>query len=85
MVNETEFEAAETEQAEEPVEATEPADAAEAAEAAAPADASTDAPTLAADGKPLIVSLAELTPEERHRATARLVFLAPDVPPVQPR
>lgn len=42
-------------------------------------------PEAAPDGRPLVVSLAELTPEERFRATARLVFLAPDVPPVQPR
>lgn len=47
-------------------------------------EASAD-PVLGSDGKPLVVSLAELSPEERHRATARLVFLAPDVPPVQPR
>jgi len=33
----------------------------------------------------LILPLADMTPEERFRATARLIFLAPDVPPVQPR
>ncbi len=33
----------------------------------------------------LVLPLAEMTPEERFRATARLIFLAPDVPPVQPR
>lgn len=33
----------------------------------------------------LILPLSEMTPEERFRATARLIFLAPDVPPVQPR
>lgn len=42
-------------------------------------------PPATPDGEPLVISLAELTPEERFRATARLVFLAPDVPPVQPR
>ncbi|MFT4232362.1 MAG: Rne/Rng family ribonuclease [Leucobacter sp.] len=31
------------------------------------------------------VPFAEMTPEERFRATTRLIFLAPDVPPVQPR
>ncbi len=42
----------------------------------------------AAEAKPelqLILPLAEMSPAERHRATARLIFLAPDVPPVQPR
>ena len=33
----------------------------------------------------LVLPLADMTPEERFRATARLIFLAPDVPPVQPR
>lgn len=33
----------------------------------------------------LLLPLADMTPEERFRATARLIFLAPDVPPVQPR
>ncbi|PRI11742.1 Rne/Rng family ribonuclease [Leucobacter massiliensis] len=31
------------------------------------------------------IPFAEMTPEERFRATTRLIFLAPDVPPVQPR
>ncbi|MBN9612608.1 MAG: Rne/Rng family ribonuclease [Actinobacteria bacterium] len=56
------------------------------AEAEADAEAVAEAgPQLATDGRPLVVSLAELTPEERFRATSRLVFLAPDVPPVLPR
>lgn len=33
----------------------------------------------------LVLPLADMTPEERFRATTRLIFLAPDVPPVQPR
>ncbi|WP_429953103.1 Rne/Rng family ribonuclease [Leucobacter rhizosphaerae] len=33
----------------------------------------------------LVLPLAEMTPEERFRATTRLIFLAPDVPPIQPR
>lgn len=33
----------------------------------------------------LVLPLSEMTPEERFRATTRLIFLAPDVPPVQPR
>uniref|UniRef100_UPI003A871EE0 Rne/Rng family ribonuclease n=1 Tax=Leucobacter sp. BZR 635 TaxID=3378705 RepID=UPI003A871EE0 len=37
-----------------------------------------------ADGLPLVLPLGEMTPEERFRATTRLIFLAPDVPPVQP-
>ncbi|GAA1321106.1 Rne/Rng family ribonuclease [Leucobacter albus] len=36
------------------------------------------------DGLPLVLPLAEMSPEERFRATTRLIFLAPDVPPVQP-
>lgn len=31
------------------------------------------------------VPFAEMTPEERFRATTRLIFLAPDVPPIPPR
>ena len=30
----------------------------------------------------LVLPLADMTPEERFRATARLIFLAPDVPPM---
>ncbi len=38
------------------------------------------------EAKPvLVLPLADMTPEERFRATTRLIFLAPDVPPVQPR
>ncbi len=37
------------------------------------------------DGLPLVLPLAEMSPEQRFRATTRLIFLAPDVPPVQPR
>ncbi|MCS3428531.1 Rne/Rng family ribonuclease [Leucobacter aridicollis] len=37
-----------------------------------------------ADGLPLVLPLAEMSPEDRFRATTRLIFLAPDVPPVQP-
>ena len=33
----------------------------------------------------LVLPLAEMTPEERFRATTRLIFVAPDVPPIQPR
>ena len=116
MVNEEEFEAAETRETTEASEvvgvpettdasgtpdaadaadATDPSDAGEPAQSDSEADPATaeseaeaeaaTAPVVAADGKPLVVSLAELSPEERFRATARLVFLAPDVPPVQPR
>jgi ribonuclease E len=37
------------------------------------------------DSAPAAVPFAEMSPEERFRATTRLIFLAPDVPPVQPR
>nr|MBP6686130.1 hypothetical protein [Leucobacter sp.] len=37
-----------------------------------------------ADGLPLVLPLSNMSPEERFRATTRLIFLAPDVPPVQP-
>ncbi len=33
----------------------------------------------------LVLPLADMTPQERFRATTRLIFLAPDVPPVAPR
>lgn len=33
----------------------------------------------------LLLPLSEMTPQERFRATTRLIFLAPDVPPVPPR
>ena len=38
-----------------------------------------------AEAPKLLLPLADMTPEERFRATTRLIFLAPDVPPVQPR
>ncbi|QZY51932.1 Rne/Rng family ribonuclease [Leucobacter tenebrionis] len=53
-------------------------------------EAKADEPETA-DGKSaseapnLLLPLADMTPEERFRATTRLIFLAPDVPPVQPR
>lgn len=56
----------------------------EAAETAA-AEAETPAAPKTSDGLPLVLPLAEMTPEQRFRATTRLIFLAPDVPPVQPR
>ena len=34
------------------------------------------------DAEPLVLPLHELTAEERFRATTRMIFLAPDVPPV---
>ena len=37
------------------------------------------------DGLPLVLPLAALSPEEQFRATTRLIFLAPDVPPIDPR
>ncbi|QIM18370.1 Rne/Rng family ribonuclease [Leucobacter coleopterorum] len=49
-------------------------------------EASTEAPKDAkSEGPKLILPLAEMTPEERFRATTRLIFLAPDVPPIEPR
>ena len=50
---------------------------------AAPAVPSDASP--APDGLPLVLPLASLSPEEHFRATTRLIFLAPDVPPVDPR
>ena len=35
--------------------------------------------------KPAVKPLSEMTPEERFRATTKLIFLAPDVPPIPPR
>ncbi|RGE22492.1 Rne/Rng family ribonuclease [Leucobacter sp. wl10] len=46
-----------------------------------PNAAETDEGTAASAAVPF----AEMSPEERFRATTRLIFLAPDVPPVQPR
>ena len=64
--------------------AAEPA-AAEPA-AAEPSDTEPRDGTEREDGEaPLVLPFAEMTPEERFRATTRLIFLAPDVPPVLPR
>ena len=79
-----------------PGEDTAPADdGTAAAESAAPAESAASAPAEhdapaegAAPSKPelqLVLPLADMTPAERFRATARLIFLAPDVPPVPPR
>ncbi|MGW9021751.1 Rne/Rng family ribonuclease [Leucobacter chromiiresistens] len=38
-----------------------------------------------ANAPQLILPLSEMSPEERFRATTRLIFLAPDVPPIAPR
>ncbi|WP_125098431.1 Rne/Rng family ribonuclease [Leucobacter chromiireducens] len=56
----------------------------------APADTSATAEPAGADAPaepaaPLVLPLSEMTPEERFRATTRLIFLAPDVPPIAPR
>ena len=62
-------------------EGTEPAEAA-VAEQEPGQEAAAEAPTDAVlETKPLV----EMTPEERFRATTRLIFLAPDVPPIPPR
>ena len=53
-------------------------------EEAQPEDAAPEA-AKPSDGLPLVLPLADMSPEERFRATTRLIFLAPDVPPVQPR
>lgn len=67
---------AEAESAETPAESPEAeADAEPAESEAAPAKTHPD----------LVLPLADMTPEERFRATTRLIFLAPDVPPVAPR
>ena len=50
--------------------------------AAAGASEATAAELVAAPKAP---SWAEMTPEERFRATTKLIFIAPDVPPIQPR
>ena len=42
-------------------------------------------PAPSPEAPPLVLPLAEMSPEERFRATTRLVFLAPDVPPIPPR
>ena len=53
-------------------------------------EANADEPETAGDKSAseapnLLLPLADMSPEERFRATTRLIFLAPDVPPVQPR
>ena len=57
---------------------------AEVQEAAQP-DEAAEAAASAEPAPKLVVPLSEMTPEERFRATTKLIFLAPDVPPVQPR
>ena len=85
----TEAEPAATEQATAAAEeapATVEAEAPAAAEAEAAATEPAAAESAPAEPAPqLVLPLADMTPEQRHRATARLIFLAPDVPPVQPR
>lgn len=71
-------------------EAVESAESAESKEASEPASGSSEKPEEApgaagADAPQLILPLAEMSPEERFRATTRLIFLAPDVPPIAPR
>ncbi|QIK64506.1 Rne/Rng family ribonuclease [Leucobacter viscericola] len=57
-----------------------------AAEGVDAVEVSVEAPEKAKpEGPKLILPLAEMTPEERFRATTRLIFLAPDVPPIEPR
>ena len=60
------------------------ADAAPAAEAAGPAETA-DAAAKTPVAPQLVLPLADMSPEDRFRATTRLIFLAPDVPPVPPR
>ncbi|UTX54447.1 Rne/Rng family ribonuclease [Leucobacter aridicollis] len=63
-------------------EASEESSSAEANEA--PEESSESPEKTFSDGLPLVLPLADMSPEERFRATTRLIFLAPDVPPVQP-
>ncbi|WP_336991724.1 Rne/Rng family ribonuclease [Leucobacter sp. VD1] len=64
----------------------EEATAADAPEGAIEAgEGGTAEPDTKPEAPKLLLPLAEMTPEERFRATTRLIFLAPDVPPVQPR
>lgn len=69
----------------EPAEAAEPAEPAEPVEPAEPATSAAPTEPAAAETPQLLLPLSEMSPKERFRATARLIFLAPDVPPVQPR
>ena len=80
--------AAET--AEEPAgeSAEEPAAEADADAAATPeadAEAAPDTEPAKPEGPQLLLPLTEMSQQERFRATTRLIFVAPDVPPVQPR
>ena len=73
-----------------PVSADATAEAGDAAENAAVPEvaeppASENEPVQGSDGLPLVLPLASLSPEEQFRATTRLIFLAPDVPPIDPR
>ena len=52
---------------------------------AAPQGADVVASGEPAPAAPVVKPLAEMTPEERFRATTKLIFLAPDVPPIPPR
>ncbi|TDP92632.1 ribonuclease E [Leucobacter luti] len=63
------------------------------ADVEAPADVTPDAADSSAGPESpqasahpqLVLPLADMSPQERFRATTRLIFLAPDVPPVPPR
>ncbi|MFC6233554.1 Rne/Rng family ribonuclease [Leucobacter soli] len=75
----------ETEDAPLAVESTASENLAEVEPESASSDPGEPQAPVGADGRPLVISLAEMSPEERFRATSRLVFLAPDVPPLPPR
>ncbi|MGK0741477.1 Rne/Rng family ribonuclease [Leucobacter sp. Z1108] len=76
----------ESETTSEPATTVEPETAAEPVAAPEPeAEAEAAAEPESAPAPILLLPLSEMTPEERFRATTRLIFLAPDVPPVQPR
>ncbi|WP_083506775.1 Rne/Rng family ribonuclease [Leucobacter sp. G161] len=64
-----------------PAEPEAPVEPAVPAEPESPSEPETK---MFADGLPLVLPLSNMSPEERFRATTRLIFLAPDVPPVQP-
>ena len=73
--------ATEPEVAADPEAAAEPDGAADVAAENAP-----EAAVEAAKPHPeLVLPLADMSPEDRFRATTRLIFLAPDVPPISPR
>ena len=44
-----------------------------------------DAPEAQKHEPELILPVADMSPEDRFKATTRLIFLAPDVPPIEPR